>query len=274
MDDHNDVSLLPLTPPNTSDAEDTHDASANHENSDNESLQSFNFDAPAADVPREGAIFATCVPPPSSRMPESIRKLGIFLNKKRRRAAAAQTAMRGGATAWLDQDDSGTYDPKRKRATPDEQAPQKKAAKKQKRSHSPVLPPDENGIPQKGRETCRKVGYSLLVTLTLESEKGVQYLRSITLVPTTLHPVPPNRQLHQQTRTATRDPDPSPSRGSRNGSASRPPGSGSRTWPSEDTRSDEAARRASRLAMMRARSLRMAPGSRARRAGMRGCSAS
>ena len=180
MDDHNDVSLLPLTPPNTSDAEDTHEASANNENSDNESLLSFNFDAPAADVPREGAIFATCVPPPSSRMPESIRKLGIFLNKKRRRAAAAQTAMRGGATAWLDQDDSGTYDPKRKRATPDEQAPQKKAAKKQKRSHSPVLPPDENGIPQKGRETCRKVGYSLLVTLTLESEKGVQYLRSIT----------------------------------------------------------------------------------------------
>ena len=81
--------------------------------------------------------------------------------------------MRGGATAWLDQDDSGTYDPKRKRATPDEQ-PQKKT-KKQKRS--PVL--DENGIPQLRREAYKKVGYSLMVTLTLESEKGVQYLRSI-----------------------------------------------------------------------------------------------
>jgi hypothetical protein len=79
--------------------------------------------------------------------------------------------MRGSATAWLDQDDSGTYDPKRKRATPDEQ---RKKAKKQKRSSVS----DEDGR-LKSRREDGKVGDSLVVTLTLGTEKGVEYLRSI-----------------------------------------------------------------------------------------------
>jgi hypothetical protein len=104
-------------------------------------------------------------------MPESIRNLGIFLNKKRR--AAVQGAMRGGATAWLDQDDSGTYDPKLKRATRDECGTVKKGKRRK------IVGGDEDGN-LKSRKFYRKVGYSFMVALRLESEEGKEYLRSIT----------------------------------------------------------------------------------------------
>ncbi|KAE9376122.1 hypothetical protein N431DRAFT_371182 [Stipitochalara longipes BDJ] len=166
MDDGN--AIFPLTPPNGSEAEDNNEQ--DNANSDNESVFSFNFDAPATIAP-EGALFSNPTSTPPSRMPESIRNLGILLHKRRR--AAAQSAMRGGATAWIDQDDSGTYDPKRKRATPEE-FPQKKVKRQR---ISPEL--NEDGNP-KPRRVYKKVGYGLMVTLTLGSEKGREYLRSIT----------------------------------------------------------------------------------------------
>ncbi|PMD45772.1 hypothetical protein L207DRAFT_508555 [Hyaloscypha variabilis F] len=166
----------PLTPLNGSDGGDNDGLETNDQdpsNSDNESLLSFNFDAPAAIAP-EGALFANPTStPPTSRMSETFRDLSILITKRRR--AAAQNAMRGGATAWIDQDDSGTYDPKRKRATPDE-LPQRKAKRQR---ISPEL--DEQGNPKpKPKRFYKKVGYSLRVTLTLESEAGKEYLRSIT----------------------------------------------------------------------------------------------
>ncbi len=139
-------------------------------NSDADSLVSFNFDAPA-EVDPEGADFSEnpSGSNPSNRMPESIRNLGIMLNKKRR--AAVQRVMRGGTTACYDQDDSGTYGSKRRRAT------SKNVIVKKQKIHSDDKD-DENG--EGVLKVQRKVGYSLLVTLTLESEQGREYLRGIT----------------------------------------------------------------------------------------------
>jgi hypothetical protein len=162
MDD--DANLLPVTPLNASEAED-------NEDDDLESLASFNFDAPAAAAP-EGAYFEDyAAAPERSRMPQNIRELGIFLNKKRR--AAIQGAIRGAATAWIDQDDSGTYDPKRKRATPTECSPKK--VKRQRLAEEV----DEDGNP-KPRRRYRPVGYGFLMTFSFKTDKGRNYLRSIT----------------------------------------------------------------------------------------------
>jgi hypothetical protein len=167
---------LPTTPVNASEASD-------NDNDDTSSLLSFNFDAPA-DVAPEGASFKEHASTPSrARMSESIRNLGIFLNNKRR--AAVQGAMRGGATAWIDQDDSGTYDPKRERATPDECGPVKKV----KRRKIAGGDEGEDGEGKSRREKMyRNIGFSLVVTLTLASEVGREYLRSITPGPTESEP--------------------------------------------------------------------------------------
>ena len=85
--------------------------------------------------------------------------------------------MRGGATGCYDQDDSGTYDPKRKRATPD--APKNVVVKKQK-IHSEGKDDEDREKVLKVLKVHRKVWYSLMVTLTLESEQGREYLRGIT----------------------------------------------------------------------------------------------
>jgi hypothetical protein len=162
MDDDID---RPITPPMQDDFAEN--------NSDAGSLVSFNFDAPA-EVDSEGAAFKEegHGSNQSHRMPESIRNLGILLNKKRR--AAVHRVMRGGTTGCYDQDDSGTYDPKRRRATPD--SPKNVVFKKRK-IHSDGED-DEDG--EKELKVHRKVGYSLMVTLTLQSEKGWEYLRGIT----------------------------------------------------------------------------------------------
>jgi hypothetical protein len=159
----------PITRPNPSEAKD--DSDENNSNAD--SPMSFNFDA-AAEVDPEGAAFKEDAhgSPSSHRMPERIRNLGIFLNQKRR--AAVQRVMRGGSTAWVDQDDSGTYNPKRKRSTPD--SLKKDVVKKRKIASHDGDDEDEG----KKWKLSRKVGYSLMVTLTLESEQGREYLRSIT----------------------------------------------------------------------------------------------
>ncbi len=160
MDD--DDHLLPVTPPNASETED---------NDDLESIVSFNFEEPAAAAP-EGAYFEDyAAAPERSRMPQHIREIGILLNKKRR--AATQATVKGAATAWIDQDDSGTYDPKRKRATPSDCQPKK--GKKQRTAAEF----DEGGNP-KPRRQYRAVGYGFLMTFSFKTEKAGNYLRSIT----------------------------------------------------------------------------------------------
>jgi hypothetical protein len=167
MDD--ETSHLPSTPPNASDVSDNENENdPSDSDTDNDSLAGFNFDAPATTLAPEGASFKEYAPiPEHARMPEAIRNLGIQLLSKRR--AAVQSAMRGGATAWLDQDDSGTYDPKRKRATPDECPPKK---------------PKRRKVREEGEETELRIrrlkGYSYMITLPLNFERGLEYLRSIT----------------------------------------------------------------------------------------------
>jgi hypothetical protein len=158
-----DDANLPTTPLNASEAED---------NDDLESLPDFNFDAPAAPAPEAAYFEDYDATPEKSRMPRNIRELGILLNRKRR--AAIQSTARGAATAWIDQDESGTYDPKRKRATPPECAP-----KKVKRQRLPEEFDDENGHP-KPRRHYHPVGYGFPMAFVFKSEKALNYLRSIT----------------------------------------------------------------------------------------------
>lgn len=157
-----DDANFPVTPPNASETAD---------NDDLESLPDFNFDAPAAPAPEAAYFEDYAAAPEKSRMPRNIRELGILLNRKRR--AAIQSTARGAATAWIDQDESGTYDPKRKRATPQECPP-----KKVKRQRLPEEF-DEDG----NSKPCRHyhpVGYGFPMTFVFKTEKALNYLRSIT----------------------------------------------------------------------------------------------
>jgi hypothetical protein len=133
------------------------------------SSDSLSYDAPAISAP-ETAYLAEDAQRP--QMPRSIRDLGQILNSKRR--AAVQQTIRGAATAWIDQDDSGTYDPKADRATPPVTPPRR--AKKLKLVNEPNK--DGNQRPQMTRP--HRVGYSLPMTIVLTSEAGLDYLRSIT----------------------------------------------------------------------------------------------
>jgi hypothetical protein len=108
------------------------------------SSDSLSYDAPAISAP-EMAYLAE--DKQKSQMPRSIRDLGQILNSKRR--AAVQQTIRGAATAWIDQDDSGTYDPKADRATPPVTPPRR--AKKPKLIDE--LNKDGNQRPQMSRPT-------------------------------------------------------------------------------------------------------------------------
>jgi hypothetical protein len=114
----------------------------------------------------EDAYFAAATARPQI---QGLRDLGILLNSRRN---ASLTAIRGATSAWIDQDDSGTYDPKEPRA---------------KLSTIPVRRPkpikqedddDENHGPKSRR--YKQVGYSFPMTFVLTSEEGLKYLRSIT----------------------------------------------------------------------------------------------
>ncbi|KAH8687398.1 hypothetical protein BGZ60DRAFT_522061 [Tricladium varicosporioides] len=135
-----------------------------HSGDDDESDIELNYDQPAIAAP-EDEYFQSLTRP---RIPATIRELGILLNSKRRAAAGS---LRGTASAWIDLDDSGTYNPKGLRVTP----PRKlKIAR--------VLQPafDGNAV-TKTRKPYRKVGYGFLVTLKFIEQKSLDYLRSITL---------------------------------------------------------------------------------------------
>lgn len=103
----------------------------------------------------------------------SIRDIGMMMNAKRK---AATQPMRGAGSAWLDQDDSGNYDPAQEGRRRRAETPPRRAAKRA-RVHN-----DEGGTPRPSREPRygKKIGYgSFLVTLQVTSNKGLEYLRSI-----------------------------------------------------------------------------------------------
>ena len=163
-DDDFNYGAAPTTAPETA-----YFASTSPGSSKMTSGYSLNYDAPAASG-AEHAYFSENTQRP--QMPRSIRDLGQILNSKRR--ATVQGPIRGAATAWIDQDDSGTYDPKAARATP------------------PVTPPrrtkalrvfdelDEDGNPKPRLTRSHRVGYSFPMTIVLTLEAGLDYLRSIT----------------------------------------------------------------------------------------------
>lgn len=138
----------------------------------------FNFNEVASSNP-EAAFFASVNTSAHLKQQRSIRALATEIQSRKR--AAAQAGLRkaaGGATAYIDQDESGTYDPnpKRKRATP---AP---SSKKPKRAR--ILAPeglDEDGNPKLGKRNM--IGYRNLVSFKFEKESSLAYLRTLTPEP-------------------------------------------------------------------------------------------
>jgi hypothetical protein len=132
--------------------------------SDPDSFESFNFDAPATSAPEHAYFKEYASGPSKARTASGLRDLTILLNSRSR--AARQGAIRGAATAWIDQDDSGNFDPKAaKRAS---------APRRTKRKTSV-----EDGSAKPTRSN-RRVGYSFPFVFNLNFEAGLEYLRSIT----------------------------------------------------------------------------------------------
>jgi hypothetical protein len=142
---------LPLTPRSLPPAE-----------SDDGSDLELNYDAPATAAP-EDAFFKDF---PKSRISSSIHHLGVILNSKRK---AALEPIRGATTAWLDQDDSGTYDPRAKRTQPPA-----------RRSKRVKLAGDGEDGEWNSRKTYRRAGYSLTLSFSFTSKEALAYLKSIT----------------------------------------------------------------------------------------------
>ncbi|KAF8852909.1 hypothetical protein BDZ45DRAFT_93716 [Acephala macrosclerotiorum] len=139
----------------------------------------FNFNEVASSNP-EAAFFASVDTSAHLKLQRSVRALATEIQSRQR--AAAQAGLRkaaGGATAYIDQDESGTYDPnpKRKRATPP--AP---STKKPKRAR--ILGPedlDDDGNPKSRKKNM--VGYRNLVSFKFEKESSLAYLRTLTPEP-------------------------------------------------------------------------------------------
>ncbi|CZT43913.1 uncharacterized protein RSE6_04018 [Rhynchosporium secalis] len=102
-----------------------------------------------------------------NHMPLGIRELAASINNRRR--AATNREFRGAASAYIDEDESGTYDPRTARRTP----------------HSPARPTKRvktsEGRTPRSRKPAKQIGfrYSLVVKLQLNSKKGLKYLSSI-----------------------------------------------------------------------------------------------
>lgn len=140
------------------------DGAEESEDNLDEDLESFNFSTSAFPSAKPSSL------PKHTPVPlhQQIRQVGIFLNHRRR--AASQQTLLGGATAWVDQDDSGTYDPKLARKTP----PLRKKAKRRRTAEGL----DENSNP-KPRNRGRTSEYGGLITFSFTGKKALEYLRSI-----------------------------------------------------------------------------------------------
>lgn len=110
--------------------------------------------------------------PEKARISNGFRDLAISLNAGRnRRPGTLQAAIQGFSTAYVDQDTSGTYDPKRVRATPPPTPISRPIRERPQK--------DENGQLRPGNGKRKRVGYTFPVKLTLKSKKGLDYLKSI-----------------------------------------------------------------------------------------------
>jgi hypothetical protein len=114
----------------------------------------------------DDAFFAAATTRPQI---QGLRDLGIRLNSRR---TASLNPIRGVASAWIDQDDSGTYDPKESRAHANCQPRRAKMAKRENGQE------DANREPKTRRD--REIGYSLPMTFAFTSKNALNYLRSIT----------------------------------------------------------------------------------------------
>lgn len=140
----------------------------------------FHFGPQTAAAPETEYFKNYASGPPQMRMPKGARELGMLLNNRRR--AAANRNIRGAATAWIDEDDSGTYDPKKARRTPPSPP---RPMKRVKTVHS--LDDEDNPKPKK---PTKQIGfrYSLIVKLLFESKKALNYLKTLPAGPS--HPAP------------------------------------------------------------------------------------
>jgi hypothetical protein len=111
-------------------------------------------------------------PAPARPHSLTLRELGAVLNSSKRRAATLHVAIRGAGTAWIDQDDSGTYDPDKERVTPLARPQQRKTrAKKYDSDGNTITPPRARKGPPRG--------YRSMLTFSLTSVEALDYLRSI-----------------------------------------------------------------------------------------------
>lgn len=106
--------------------------------------------------------------PERARMPSETREAGIRLNNRIRRKATLHAHINGLASSYLDQDTSGTYDPKSERASPSLSPPL--------RTRKPRAPGGNS------RPRSRTIGEpkELIIRIKLTTPKSLKYLRSIT----------------------------------------------------------------------------------------------
>lgn len=96
---------------------------------------------------------------------DNMRELAIEFNLRQR----VSTTSVGMTSSWLDQDTSGTYNPRGGRLTP--------PPPKRPRADQSSNDDDDNNSPKTKRVP---VGYSFPMSFVFEGEKGKAYLRSIT----------------------------------------------------------------------------------------------
>jgi hypothetical protein len=128
-----------------------------------EDSESFNFCIPSALAPESG-LFSKNAPVGSH---EWNYALGGLLNKKTR--ANTQQILVGGGTTCVDQDDSGTYDPKEEQV-----APLRRQARGRKLHDS--LSADYH---IQLRDQIKSNGFNGLIAFIFTSRKNLDYLRSI-----------------------------------------------------------------------------------------------
>ncbi|KAG4434896.1 hypothetical protein IFR05_009626 [Cadophora sp. M221] len=132
---------------------------------------SFNFGPQPIEAPEAEFIASFAAGSTKNQMPLWTKELGAFINNKRR--AATNRELRGGATAYIDEDESGTYDPKKARRTP----PSPPRPAKRVKTFNAL---DEDGNPRP-EKLAKLIGfrYSLVVKLAFKSEKALNYLDSL-----------------------------------------------------------------------------------------------
>jgi hypothetical protein len=100
---------------------------------------------------------------------QGLRDIGILMNSRR---TASLNAIRGIASACIDEDDSGTYDPKESRSKTTIFQPRR--MKKAKRADG-----DEDPSQELGTRRGTQAEYSLPITAPFSSPQGLDYSRSI-----------------------------------------------------------------------------------------------